>query len=65
MFLDWVEQRKFELSDKENIKDFKKFETILMSVEDFKKYRPHIFYENFPVKETKSLLSDDGKKRHR
>ena len=24
MFLDWVEQRKFELSNKENIKDFKK-----------------------------------------
>lgn len=46
MFLDWVEQRKFELSDKENIKDFKKFETVLMSINDFKEYRPHILYKN-------------------
>ena len=66
MFFDWVEQRKFELSDKEHIKDFKKFETALMSIDDFKNYRPHIFYENFyMVKNIKSLYSDDGRKIHR
>ena len=66
MFFDWLEQRKFELSDEEHIKDFKKFETVLMSTNDFKEYRPHIFYENFyTVKNIKSLRSDDGRKRHR
>ena len=66
MFLDWVEQRKFELSDKENIKDFKKFETVLMSINDFKEYRPHIFYKNIYMREDiKSLTYDDGRKRHR
>ena len=66
MFFDWLEQRKFELSDEEHIKDFKKFETVLMSTNDFKEYRPHIFYENFyMVKNIKSLRSDDGRKRHR
>lgn len=67
MFFDWVEQRKFELSDKEHIKDFKKFETVLMSANDFKEYRPHIFYKNACIEDIKikSLLSDDGRKRHR
>ena len=67
MFFDWVEQRKFELSDKENIKDFKKFETVLMSINDFKEYRPHIFYKNACMEDfkIKSLFSDDGRKRHR
>ena len=59
MFLDWVEQRKFELSDKENIKDFKKFETVLMSINDFKEYSTHM------IEDIKSLTYDDGRKRHR
>ena len=66
MFFDWAEQRNFELSDKEHIKDFKKFETVLMSTNDFKEYRPHIFYKNiYMIDEIKSLRSDDGRKRHR
>lgn len=66
MFLDWVEQRKFELSDKEIVKDFKKFETVLMSINDFKEYRPHIFYKNiYMIEDIKSLTYDDGRKRHR
>lgn len=67
MFFDWVEQRKFELSDREHIKDFKKFETVLMSVNDFKEYRPHIFYKKSyeEDKDIKYIRSDDGRKRHR
>ncbi len=67
MFFDWVEQRKFELSDIEHIKDFKKFETVLMSDNDFKEYRPHIFYKNSyeKYKDIKYIRTDDGRKRHR
>ena len=37
-----------------------------MSINDFKEYRPHIFYKNiYMIEDIKSLTYDDGIKRHR
>lgn len=62
MFEDWVEQRRFELSTKEEQSQFKAFPTILASLEEFKEKRPHIVYKNNDIL---AEIEDDGQQVHR
>lgn len=66
MFEDWVEQRRFELSSKEEQEQFKAFPTVLASLDEFKEKRPHILYKNNEILTgIENLISDDGSRRHR
>ena len=52
MFLDCIEQRKFELSNEEEQKNFEAYPTILTSLEEFKEKRPHMVYKKEELGET-------------
>lgn len=66
MFEEWIEQRRFELSKRDEQEQFRAFPTVLASIEEFGEKRPHILYKNNDILTSiETLISDDGARRHR